>query len=114
MARGWQDVRRIHEPIITIGADDSIVTPSVINATDVEQNLDFSADPVTGFILQNLGPELINGRVNGTAGLGDGEFSFQLKKNEWISFSNVVINKISVICEAAKTAKVIIQPVREP
>ncbi len=114
MVRGYQDVRKIEEPIDVIIADETVDTPDVINATDAEDFIDYSADPITGFLVQAFGPDEVFIRINGTAGTADGEYSARLKKNEWVSFSNVVITKISAKCLATETAKINIQPVREP
>lgn len=114
MVRGYQDVRKIEEPIDVIIADETVDTPDVINATDAEDFIDYSSDPITGSLIQAFGPDEVFIRINGTAGTADTEYSLRLKKNEWNSFSNVVITKISAICESGKTAKVNIQPVREP
>lgn len=114
MVRGYNDIRKIEEAIDVKIADETVDTPDVINATDSEDFIDYSSDPITGFFMQAFGPDEVFIRINGTAGTADEEYSARLKKNEWLSFSNVVITKISAKCLATETSKVVIQPVREP
>jgi len=110
--RGWTDVRKVHGTVPFSQVDDTFQTPQVINATVVESRIDF-ATPNTGFLITNRGPNTVLIRFNGIATTLDGGYSVPLPKNEAATASQTTISRISAICEAG-SAKVVIQPLKEP
>lgn len=112
MVRLWADIRKIREPIDTKELDSGIQDPDTIAATTAEDSVDYSGDPKDGVTVQNLGPDPVKIRFNGTAALAAGSFHALLPKNSMAVVSGIV-TKVSAITPTG-TAELAITTTESP
>ena len=115
MVRGFQDVRKIIEPIEASveEAERTPDAPAVINATDAAfQNIVYS--PVRNEVqFQIIGPDPAKIRINGDAGIIDGTYNYHPGPDTIFGVSGLSISKVSIICDAGETCKVVVTGIQQ-
>jgi len=108
--KGFTDVRKVIEPINAQVDESQAVAdaPAVINANDAGPQAVTYGVLKNGYIIQNAGPKSAKIRINGDAGLGDGEYNFEMSAHSVVAKTGIALAKISAICDAGLTAKLII------